>query len=114
MDSKHPLAGVRRGARAGDRIRRRDRTASRELQPAPEIGARARHTRSRRPAIERRPEDRDAIQRQVRHQLYTAGEQSGLLNHADSSAARVLNELLGRDGYTVEIVRSAALTPSTG
>jgi len=61
-----------------------------------------------------RPEDRDAIQRQVRHQLYTAGEQSGLLNHADSSAARVLNELLGRDGYTVEIVRSAALTPSTG
>ena len=43
-----------------------------------------------------RPEDRDAIQRQVRHQLYTAGEQSGLLNHADSSAARVLNELLGR------------------
>jgi hypothetical protein len=61
-----------------------------------------------------RPEDRDAIQRQVRHQLYTAGEQSGLLNHADSSAVRVLNELLGRDGYTVEIVRSAALTPSTG
>ena len=61
-----------------------------------------------------RPEDRDAIQRQVRHQLYTAGEQSGLLNHADSSAARVLNELFGRDGYTVEIVRSAALTPSTG
>ena len=33
-----------------------------------------------------RPEDRDAIQRQVRHQLYTAGEQSGLLNHAGSSA----------------------------
>jgi hypothetical protein len=61
-----------------------------------------------------RPEDRDAIQRQVRHQLYTAGEQSGLLVHADSSASRVLKELFGRDGYTVEIVRSAALTPSTG
>jgi len=61
-----------------------------------------------------RPEDRDAIQRQVRHQLYTAGEQSGLLTHADSSAVRVLKELLGKDGYTVEIVRSAALTPSTG
>jgi len=59
-----------------------------------------------------RPEDRDAIQRQVRHQLYTAGEQSGLLVHADSSAARVLKELLGRDGYTVDVVRSAALLPA--
>lgn len=59
-----------------------------------------------------RPEDRDAIQRQVRHQLYTAGEQSGLLVHADSSAARVLKELLGRDGYTVNVVRSAALEPA--
>jgi hypothetical protein len=61
-----------------------------------------------------RPEDRDAIQRQVRHQLYTAGEQSGLLVHADSSASRVLKELLSRDGYTVDVVRSAALTPAPG
>jgi hypothetical protein len=61
-----------------------------------------------------RPEDRDAIQRQVRHQLYTAGEQSGLLVHADSAAGQVLKQLLGRDGYTIEIVRSAALTPATG
>src|SRR5690348_4367928 len=59
-----------------------------------------------------RPEDRDAIQRQVRHQLYTAGEQSGLLPHADTSAARMLRELLARDGYTVEINRSAALVPA--
>lgn len=59
-----------------------------------------------------RPEDRDAIQRQVRHQLYTAGEQSGLLAHADSSAARMLQQLLARDGYTVEVNRSAALTPA--
>jgi hypothetical protein len=59
-----------------------------------------------------RPEDRDAIQRQVRHQLYTAGEQSGLLAHADSSAARLLQQLLGRDSYTVEIARSAALVPA--
>lgn len=58
------------------------------------------------------PDDRDAIQRQVRHQLYTAGEQSGLLVHADSSAARALKQLLARDGYTVDIVRSAALTPT--
>lgn len=61
-----------------------------------------------------RPEDRDAIQRQVRHQLYTAGEQSGLLVHADSSASRVLKDLLSRDGYTVDVVRSAALTPAPG
>ena len=61
-----------------------------------------------------RPEDRDAIQRQVRHQLYTAGEQSGLLVHADSSASRVLKELLAKDGYSVEVVRSAALVPAGG
>jgi Protein of unknown function (DUF4230) len=61
-----------------------------------------------------RPEDRDAIQRQVRHQLYTASEQSGLLAHADSAASRALKELLTRDGYSVEIVRSAALTPAPG
>jgi Protein of unknown function (DUF4230) len=61
-----------------------------------------------------RPEDRDAIQRQVRHQLYTAGEQSGLLVHADSSASRVLKELFSKDGYSVEVVRSAALTPAPG
>ena len=61
-----------------------------------------------------RPEDRDAIQRQVRHQLYTAGEESGLLVHADSAARQVLKQLLGRDGYTVDVVRSAALTPAGG
>ena len=61
-----------------------------------------------------RPEDHDAIQRQVRHRLYSAGEQSGLLVHADSAAAHVLEQLLGHDGYTVDIVRSAALAPATG
>src|SRR5690242_9289012 len=61
-----------------------------------------------------RPEDRDAIQRQVRHQLYTAGEQSGLLVHADSSASRLLKELLAKDGYSVEVVQSAALVPAGG
>jgi hypothetical protein len=61
-----------------------------------------------------RPEDRDAIQRQVRHQLYTAGEQSGLLAHADSSAARMLQQLLARDGYVVEVNRSSALFPVGG
>src|SRR5919197_6018738 len=59
-----------------------------------------------------RPEDRDAIQRQVRHQLYTAGEQSGLLAHADSSARQLLERLLGQNGYSVEIVRSPVLAPA--
>lgn len=59
-----------------------------------------------------RPEDRDAIQRQVRHQLYVAGQQSGLLAHADSSAARMLQQLLSRDGYAVDVNRSTALVPA--
>ena len=52
-----------------------------------------------------RPEDRDAIQRSVRAQLITAARESGILAHADHSAARVLTTLLEQDGYTVEIVR---------
>src|SRR5512132_3756646 len=52
-----------------------------------------------------RPEDRDAIQRMVRAQLGTAARNSGILTHADQSAVRVLTELLGKDGYRVEVVR---------
>lgn len=61
-----------------------------------------------------RPEDRDAIQRQVRHKLYEAGTESGLLTHADTSARRILERLLARDGYTVEFVRSLELAPVSG
>ena len=61
-----------------------------------------------------RPEDRDAIQRLVRAQLVTAARQSGILEHADHSAARVLTELLGRDGYTVEVVRPVVERRPTG
>lgn len=50
-----------------------------------------------------RPEDRDAIQRRTRAQLMVAARQSGILEHADQSAARALQQLLGRDGFTVEI-----------
>ncbi len=52
-----------------------------------------------------RPEDRDVIQRRVRDQLATAAEQSGILAHADRSAAAALTALLSRDGYTVRIER---------
>ena len=61
-----------------------------------------------------RPEDRDAIQRMVRAQLETAARQSGILTHADHSAARVLTELLARDGYRVEIVRPVIMSRPTG
>jgi hypothetical protein len=61
-----------------------------------------------------RPEDRDAIQRMVRAQLGTAARNSGILAHADQSATRVLTELLGRDGYRVEIVRPMVQHRPTG
>ncbi len=61
-----------------------------------------------------RPEDRDRIQLMVRAQLTTAARESGILMHADQSAAKVLSELLGRDGYRVEIVRPVVEHRPTG
>lgn len=61
-----------------------------------------------------RAEDRDVIQQRIRTQLKTAALQSGILQHADQSAARVLTELLSRDGYTVEIRRPPALPAPIG
>lgn len=61
-----------------------------------------------------RPEDRDLIQRRIRVQLMDAARQSGILEHADRSAAKVLTELLTRDGYTVEIKRPVTVRPSGG
>ena len=55
-----------------------------------------------------RAEDRDVIQQRIRTQLKVAALQSGILQHADQSAARVLTGLLSRDGYTVEIRRPPA------
>lgn len=61
-----------------------------------------------------RAEDRDVIQQRIRTQLKTAALKSGILEHADQSAARVLTELLSRDGYTVEIRRPPAPRPPLG
>ncbi len=61
-----------------------------------------------------RPEDRDRIQQMVRAQLTTAARESGILTHADQSAAKVLTELLSRDGYRVEIVRPVVEHRPTG
>ncbi len=48
-------------------------------------------------------EDRDAMQRRVRMTLVAAGQQSGLLAHADKSARAMLQDLLERDGYSVVV-----------
>jgi hypothetical protein len=60
------------------------------------------------------PEDRDAMQRRVRMTLVAAGQQSGLLMHADRSARQMLQELLGRDGYSVVINSPVRLEPPKG
>ena len=52
-----------------------------------------------------RPEDRDAIQRRIRAQLMVAARQSGILQHADESTTKLLQQMLGRDGFTVEVTR---------
>ena len=61
-----------------------------------------------------RAEDRDAMGRRVRSQLMEAARQSGILQHADESAARAVQELLTRDGYRVEIVRPPLQAPPKG
>ena len=59
-------------------------------------------------------DDRDEIRRRIRAQLVTAAEQSGILGHADQSAAKALMGLLTRDGYTVQINRPLALEKPKG
>lgn len=60
------------------------------------------------------PDDRDVIQRRIRNQLRAAAEQSGILQHADQSARKTLEELLKIEGYTVEIRRPLSLEPVRG
>jgi hypothetical protein len=59
-------------------------------------------------------EDRDAIQGRIRSQFLTAARQSGILQHADESANRVLTELLSRDGFAVEIKRPMVIVKPAG
>ena len=58
-----------------------------------------------------KPEDRDRIQAQIRTQLRSAGEQSGLLPQADRSARQLLETLLAKDGYTVQVTTRTDLMP---
>jgi hypothetical protein len=59
-------------------------------------------------------EDRDAMQRRVRLTLIGAGQQSGLLAHADRSARQMLQELFSRDGYSVEVTTPVQLEMPKG
>jgi hypothetical protein len=61
-----------------------------------------------------RPADRDEIQRRARAQLVLAAQQSGILEHADRNAARILQGLLAQDGYVVEVDRRVGLQRPTG
>ena len=58
--------------------------------------------------------DRDVIQQRVRGQLLAAAQQSGILRHADESAARALEQLLAQDGYSVEVIRRVTLLAPAG
>jgi hypothetical protein len=59
-------------------------------------------------------EDRDAMHRRVRMTLVAAGQQTGLLAHADRSARQMLQELFSRDGYTVEVTTPVRLEVPRG
>jgi hypothetical protein len=59
-------------------------------------------------------EDRDNMQRRVRGTLVAAGNQSGLLPHADRSARQMLQELFARDGYTVDVTTPVRLEVPKG
>ena len=61
------------------------------------------------------PTDRDSIQAMIRAQLRAAGEASGLLPQADRSARELLQSLLARDGFTVDVTtRTELLPPASG
>lgn len=59
-------------------------------------------------------EDRDAMQRRVRMTLVAAGQQSGLLAHADKSAREMLRDLFSRDGYSVVVTTPVQLAAPKG
>lgn len=59
-------------------------------------------------------DDRDLMQRRIRNQLMAAAQQSGILQHADQSAAKALQDFLKVDGYVVDVRRALSLDRPTG
>lgn len=61
-----------------------------------------------------RPADRDLMQQRVRAQLIVSAQRSGILEHADESAARIIRSLFSVDGYTVDVGRPIELQRPAG
>ena len=61
-----------------------------------------------------RPADRDLMQQRVRAQLIVSAQRSGILEHADESAARIIRTLFAVDGYTVDVGRPVGLQRPSG
>jgi len=60
-----------------------------------------------------RPADRDLIQQRVREQLMRAGQDLGVVEHANRSAVALLEALLATDGYAVDVtVRGRPVVPA--
>jgi hypothetical protein len=49
------------------------------------------------------PDDRDEIQRRIRAQLTVTARQSGILEHANRSAAQAVRDFVKLEGYTVDV-----------
>lgn len=60
-----------------------------------------------------RPADRDAVQAEVRAQLRRTAESLEVLTRAETNARRLLQTLLARDGYTVEVTVAPRGVPPT-
>ncbi len=110
------LAGINLGANPVVRIDQKTKRIAIELPPAELLGVEVLNLRTYDESAGLwnpfTPEDRDAIQRQVRTQLVRAGNDLALLQHANRSAQEMLRTLLSEDGYTVEVTTRGAQKPA--
>ena len=60
------------------------------------------------------PEDRDAIYQKVRRQLHVAASDMGIVQRANTSAARMLETMFTVDGYTAEVRFGTPAPPLDG
>jgi len=110
------LAGINLGDTPSVRIDQKSKRIAIELPPAELVGVEVLNLRTYDESAGLwnpfTPADRDAIQRQVRAQLVTAGNDLALLQHANQSASEMLRTLLSQDGFTVEVTTRGAPKPA--